>query len=356
MTTTPTMTSMQRVLTALGQKEPDRVPFFLLVTMHGARELGVSIAEYFAQPELVAEGQIRMRARYRHDCLYAFHYAPIEIEAWGGEVIIVDDGPVNSGEPFIRNPDDIMQLQPPDIRDCPCLQRVLRTTELLKARVGTDAPIIGVVMSPFSGPVMQMGFAPYLDVMHERRELFDRLMQVNGKFCVAWANAQLEAGATAICYFDPVSSSTIVPRETYLATGREVARRTIAQIKGPTATHFASGRCMPIVADVVQTGTAMVGVSAEEDLAGLKKACDGRLTVLGNLNGIEMRHWSPERVVGVVKNAIAAAGTGGGFVLSDNHGEIPWQVPEAVLSGISEAVHEWGRYPLDWLERSQADA
>ena len=102
MTTTPTMTSMQRVLTALGQKEPDRVPFFLLVTMHGARELGVSIAEYFAQPELVAEGQIRMRARYRHDCLYAFHYAPIEIEAWGGEVIIVDDGPVNPSSALPR--------------------------------------------------------------------------------------------------------------------------------------------------------------------------------------------------------------------------------------------------------------
>lgn len=28
-------------------------------------------------------------------------------------------------------------------------------------------------------------------------------------------------------------------------------------------------------------------------------------------------------------------------------GEIPWQVPEKVLEAISEAVHKWGRYPLD---------
>ena len=33
------MTSMQRVLTALGHREPDKVPLFLLTTMHGAKEM-----------------------------------------------------------------------------------------------------------------------------------------------------------------------------------------------------------------------------------------------------------------------------------------------------------------------------
>ena len=47
------MTSLQRVLTTLGHKEPDRVPFFLLATMHGAKELGLSIKEYFSKPENV---------------------------------------------------------------------------------------------------------------------------------------------------------------------------------------------------------------------------------------------------------------------------------------------------------------
>jgi len=34
------MTSLERVLTTLGHNEPDRVPLFLLLTMHGAKELG----------------------------------------------------------------------------------------------------------------------------------------------------------------------------------------------------------------------------------------------------------------------------------------------------------------------------
>ena len=45
---------------------------------------------------------------------------------------------------------------------------------------------MGVVISPFSLPVMQMGFEPYLLLLHERPELFKRLMEVNLEFSAAW--------------------------------------------------------------------------------------------------------------------------------------------------------------------------
>jgi len=34
---------------------------FLLLTMHGAKELGLSIKEYYSKAENIAEGQIRLR-------------------------------------------------------------------------------------------------------------------------------------------------------------------------------------------------------------------------------------------------------------------------------------------------------
>jgi uroporphyrinogen decarboxylase len=77
-------------------------------------------------------------------------------------------------------------------------------------------------------------------------------------------NSQLEAGATAICYFDPVSSPTIVPRETFLETGYKIAKDTIGDINGAVATHLASGRSIPIIEDLQDTGAAALGVSARE--------------------------------------------------------------------------------------------
>lgn len=344
------MTSQQRLSITLTHKEPDRIPFFIPGSFYPARELGMSIKEYFSRAENVVEGQIRFQAKYRHDCMFTLFYAGIQVEAWDGEIIYYEDGPPNSGAPFIRNPEDILKIEAPSVRNVPCMVKVLRTIEMLKERVGEQVPIVGVCVSPFSLPVMQMGFDNYFHLIYERPELFERLMQINESFCADWANAQIKAGATLICYFDPVSSPTIVPRELYLKSGFQAARRTIGRIKGLTGTHLASGRCLAIVDDLSQTGTKIVGVSALEDLAQVKAACRGKLTVLGNLNAIEMRRWTPQQAEAAVKDAIARAGPGGGFILSDNHGEIPWQVPEAVLASISQAVEKWGRYPLDWVK------
>lgn len=346
-------TSMQRVLATMAGQEADKVPLFLLTTMHGARELGMGIEEYFSRSENVVEGQLRLWRKYRSDCLYPFFYGAVEVEAFGGETHFVDDGPPNSGAPVIRRPADIDRLEPPRVAEVAGLTRALEAIRGLKAVVGDVVPIMGVVVAPFSLPVMQLGFDRYLELLYEDTARVDRLMAVNQAFCVEWANAQLAAGATAIGYFDPVGSTTIVPRELYLARGHSVATQTLRRINGPTTFHLGSGRGLSLVEDLVVTGAQGIWVSAMEDLAEWKAAIRGRLTLFGNLNALEMRRWSVAEAEERVKTAIAKAGRGGRFVLADNHGEIPWQVPEEILLAIRDAVDRWGRYPLDWIEATR---
>ncbi|MFO8236196.1 MAG: uroporphyrinogen decarboxylase family protein [Bacteroidales bacterium] len=340
------MTPMERVLTTLSHNEPDRVPLFLLLTMHGARELGLSIKDYFSKAENVAEGQIRMQKKFGSDCYYPFFYASIEVEAFGAEVIYREDGPPNAGPPIINDLTDIKKLEAPPVSDTKVLHKVLKSIGILKEESKGDIPIIGVTMSPFSLPVMQLGFEKYLELMHYHEDLFRHLMKINEAFCVDWSNAQLAAGATAITYYDPVSSPTIIPKELYIKTGFQVAKRTIAKIKGPTATHFASGNCLTLADLLPETGTAVVGVNANEDISEIKKAYKNKLSVLGNLNGIEMRRWTKEEAINIVKEVIKKAAPGGGFILSDNHGEIPFQVKDETLLAIRAAVKEFGTYPV----------
>jgi uroporphyrinogen decarboxylase len=342
-----TMTPMERVLATMGHKEPDRVPLFLLMTMHGAKELGLPIRTYFSKPEYVAEGQVRLQKKYGGDCFYPLFYAAAEAEAWGSETIFREDGPPNAGAPVIRRPEAIEKLEVPVIEECPALVNTLRCIELLKPRAGSDIPIICAVVSPFSAPVMQMGFEAYLDLIYNQRDLFFTLMKKNEEFCVAWSNALFEAGVTALGYFDPLASPDMIPRDLYRETGLVVARRVLPQIHGPMVAHLASGRTLPVIGDLAETGFAGVGVSTNDDLAAVKQACRDRLTILGNLNGITMRHWTPEEAERQVRETIQRAGRGGGFILADNHGEIPWQVPDSVLSAIGRAVRKHGTYPLD---------
>ncbi len=343
---TESMSSMQRVLTTLGHKEPDRVPFFLLLSMHGAKELGLSIREYFSRAEHVIEGQFRLLNKYRHDCLYPFFYAPMEVEAFGGEVIFYDDGPPNSGAPIITKNSDINALRAPDIQKTDCLLTVLKTITGLKERARDQIPIIAVAVSPFSLPVMQMGLAAYFELLYESPDLFQKLMAVNEEFCVSWSNAQLEAGATAVCYFNPMASPTMISRDMYLKKGYQVDTRTLARIQGPTAFHLASGNGLPVIDDIAATGAAAIGVSSLEDIRAIKEACRNKLSIIGNLNGVAMRRWTALEAKAKVKDLIAAAAAGGGFILSDNHGEIPWQVSDEVLLTISETIHTNGYYPI----------
>ncbi len=343
------MTSRERMLTTMGHAEPDRVPQILALTLAGARELGLTIGEYFARPEHVVEGQLRLQRRFRNDCYLGFLYGPLEVEAFGGEVIFADDGPPNSGEPLLTDPARIADLEPPDPRRNPVLRRALETIAGLKERGDPEVPILGVAIAPFSLPVMQLGFPAYLDLLHERPDLCRRLLAVNEEFCVAWANAQFDAGITAVTYFDPLASPTNVPPATYRAWGKPVASRVLRRLQGPAAAHLASGRVLGVVDDLVDLGVAGVGAGDLEDPAAVKAACRGRTTLIGNLNGIAMARWTAAQAEAAVKDLIAAAGPGGGFILSDGHGELPWQVPDEVVLAISEAVHTWGRYPLDWV-------
>lgn len=349
------MSSMERFLSALANREADRVPFFLMLTMHGARELGMPVREYLQSAQAIAEGQARMQKKYGHDCYYTFTYSAVAVEAWGAEVSFRDDGPPNAASSIIQKRDDIRLISPPRVNEAASLQTSIEATRLLVAEGRGRIPVIGTIISPFSLPVMQMGFDHYLELIYEDDGLFWALMEKNIEFAVEWANAQFEAGASAVGYFDPVSSQTVIPREVYLKTGYVVAKRTLSRLKGIiVAVHHASGRVLPTMSDIIETGARIVGVSGIEDISLLKHAAQGRAAIMGNLNGIKMRRWTREAAEAAVKDAIAKAGKGGGFILSDNLGEIPVQVPEEVLFHISDAARKWGVYPLDWAGREAA--
>ena len=171
------MSSMERVLTALSHKEPDRVPLFLLLAYYGAKEAGLTIEEYFRYPDNVAECQIKMQKKYKTDCYYSFYYAAVETEAFNGSTLFYDDAPPNSSIPVISSKEEISSLEVPDIKKSESLLKVLKTTEILKKAAGSEIPIIGVVMSPFSLPVMQTGFEKYLNLLYFEKDLFNQLME-----------------------------------------------------------------------------------------------------------------------------------------------------------------------------------
>lgn len=341
-------TSMERVLTAMSKHEPDKVPLFIMCTHYCAKFFDMSIKDYFSKPENVAKGQMMLLKKFHNDCLNPFYSAAHEYAAFGSEVIFNEEGPPNAGEPIIKNFDDILKLQPPDIKNSKSLRNCLETISILRKEVGTSVPIAGGVMSPFSLPILQMGFGKYIELIYEKPELLEQLIKINEKFCTEWANMQLMAGASFISIIDSMSVSSIIPKSIYLKTGFPSAKRTIPTIKSDVAIATSSASSASILEEILEAGIKAILVSHTDDLAEIKKKVGKRATLLGNLNGIEMCKWNRADAEFNVKDAIRKAGAGGGFILCDSLGDIPYQVSEDILYEISESVNKWGRYPLNW--------
>lgn len=338
------MKSIERVLTTLSHKEPDRVPLFLLLSMQGARYHNISQKEYYYNPKKVAEAQLHFHEKYDNDILYSFHYASVECQAYGGDVIFRDDRPANAGKPFIKSFEDIDTLVVPDVEHNEHLNRVYETIRLLNEAKGGEVLIAGVIMSPYSVPVMQLGMEQYMKLMIEDESRFQKLMKINTEFAIRYANEMIRNGANAIVYFDPISSPEISTRNQFLNFGLPIMKECIEKINGPIVAHYASGKILPILDDIIDSGIVAVGTSSQEDHTILKEKCTGKITIIGNLNGIEMMNWTSKEVEKKVKEIVKTCSPGGGFILSDNHGEIPIQVPDATISEISKQLLKHGRY------------
>ena len=131
-------TGMERLAAAASGRSSDRIPVFCNLLDQGARELGMSLREYYASGEHVAEAQLRMRERYGYDNVWSLFYVGKEAELLGpAKIAFAADGPPNVEEFPLKTLDDIPRLTvPKDLRTHPAFQEPLRCLRILGGRSG----------------------------------------------------------------------------------------------------------------------------------------------------------------------------------------------------------------------------
>jgi len=337
------MTSFQRLSTSLRMAIPDRVPVVLVSTTHGAREVGLSLPEYFRRPENVAEGQIRFAERVGHDNVDAYYYVVREAEAFGAEAAFSENGPPGMGPPVIRSPAEIDTLEGPDPLASPHLKAVLQSTELLARRARGRWLVLGHALGPCSLPILLMGIDAWMELLlfgsASRRR---RLLQITSRFSVAWANALLSAGADAIALVEPMVSTTLVARDQAARLLLPVVRRVVRAVRGPVIL-WGIGAIQGVADLLPGLGVKAVSTDPGDDLLEVKRAVAGRAAVLGGLNDLAMLSWTPDDAEAAVRRALERGAPGGGFILSHQL-EIPFSVSNDLLGRIVEAARRWGRY------------
>jgi len=339
------MNCFERFMTALDRKQPDRVP----------------IVEWSISPKVFQAicPQARDQADFEdamdfHGVSAAFQFDKVRefadgsyVDEWG---VVFKPSPEMIDHPLggpIQSKDDLKRYTPPD-PDAP--QRLGKLPELVARFKGKRAVIFrhraafmwSVFLRGFENLLMDFLLDPTL-----AHELMERVLAISLRV----ARNAVRAGADAIVIADDYAGnrgpffSPAVAREFVIPR----LQRMVDAIheEGGKAIKHSDGNLWPILDQIVATG--IDGLNPIEPLAGMnigdvKRRYGDRVCLIGNIDcGHLLPHGTVEEVEAAVKDCIAQAAPGGGFIMSSSN-SIHSSVNPANYRAMIEATRKFGCY------------
>jgi uroporphyrinogen decarboxylase len=342
------MTALNILNAAIDGTPAPRIPVFCNMLDHGARELGMSQHEYYASGESVAEGQLRLRARYGYDNVWSLFYVGREAELLGcREILYSEDGPPNVADFVIKDYDDIARLEvPDDITQHPAWAETGKCLEILKREVGDTHPICAYITASTTLPAILMGMEKWMELLlGGPADLRDELLRKCSDFCQREIAAYRAGGANVLVYSTPFGSTSFVGRKRYNDVIMPWMKRDLAQ-NGPANIVYYCG--MAPFNDVIETvmDQLRIGsyyISPIADLAEAKALIGSRGLTCGVIDDIRMIRYAPKETREEVRRICEIGMPGGHFLFGT--GVMPVAVPEANIRAMIDAAFDFGRTP-----------
>jgi hypothetical protein len=197
-----------------------------------------------------------------------------------------------------------------------------------------------------------MGFERFAVAVRRERQFVDRLTKFLEDFICMTIEAMADAGVPGLLYGDDLaykSGPMVNPKllkELYEDSYRRFVE-TAHALGMKTMIHSCGNisELLPWIADCGFDGVNPLEPTAGVDLAAAKQAVGDRICLMGN---IDVTHIlvdaDKDEVFAAVRQAIADAGSGGGYILAPDHDHAGMSVER--LRWMVEAGREYGRYPL----------
>lgn len=341
------ITGMDRLNAAINGVAADRVPIFCNLLDQGAKELGMPLQEYYSHGEYVAEGQLKMRARYGHDNVWCLFYVGKEAELLGCQkILFAPDGPPNVADFVIKTLDDIHTLQiPDDIEAQPAFQETLKCLRILKSEVGGQYPICAYITASMSLPAILMGMEQWMSLLFlGPAALRDELLAKCHEFFVKEMLAYRKAGADVLVYSNPFGSTDTVPMKYFLQHSLPWIEKDIQAVGTQGIVYYCGMSRFNAVINLVleRTGIGVYYLSPLDDIRAGKATIAGRGLTCGVINDIKLVDWSREEIRQEVRRMMDAGRPGGKFLFGT--GVMPYSIPEENIHIMLDAACEFGSY------------
>ncbi|MBM3887858.1 MAG: hypothetical protein FJ388_01900 [Verrucomicrobia bacterium] len=332
------MNAYERVMNTLQGRPVDRVPVFAVLGAYGGRLTSTDLRTLYSDAAAYVAGQQAVQAAFGFDMVLAtFDFSAIA-EAFGGEAAYFADQAPNMKRPAARQASAALALPLPDPHRTGRLPVILAATRQLAAIYRERVPVFAVVPGPCVLPSMVLGLDAWMNTLLFNEAGARALLERIGAFFVAWTNALLEAGATALVVPEGMASAEIAPRSLFAERLLPHVRAMFAQVRGPIVFHHTGGRINPVL-DLLPGLPALAGVvvSSRDDLAEARRLIGPELLLLGNLDNLSFPSATADQIRERSLACLKTAAPAGRYVLSNSAADIPVNTPPENLRAMITA-------------------
>ncbi len=163
---------------------------------------------------------------------------------------------------------------PEDLLERGRIPAVLKTTEILREKAGSNLPLIVGMEGPADLASSLCGITRFLKWTIKRPHIITRLIDLCSDACIVYARECLKRGADVVVIADAVSSPDMISPDafrTLIKPGLARIPKAIRGGGGKSVLHIC-GAADPIIADMAECG--FDGLSLEEGIKDLKIAVD----------------------------------------------------------------------------------
>lgn len=333
------MNPYERMTRRLRGEPVDRPPNFDIMMQFAAHYIGQPLSRYYQDYRVLCDANFAVQQDFSLDILQAISDPYREAADWGAEIIFPDDGlPVCENPPLALDT-DLSRLTPP-IQPGRRMTDRLEAIRLFRQRAGGEVPIMGWVEGALAEAADLRGVSGLMLDFYDQPEWLESLLEQCAEVAIAFARAQVEAGADIIGLGDAIASQ--VSAKLYQQYALPYERRIFDAVHemGALARLHICGDTTHILSLMPQSGADIIDIDWMVDMRAAAEAF-GSIPVCGNFDPLAVAlRGTPDQVYQATQHCMQM---GGARSFSAAGCEIPDGTPHENLHAQTRALREIGQ-------------
>jgi uroporphyrinogen decarboxylase len=335
------MNSLERTRKRLAGEPVDRPPNFDIMMQFAAHFIGAPLSRYYQDHRVLCEANMAMLDAFGLDIVQAISDPYREAADLGLEVTFPEDSLPLATRPLLADPADLGKLRPVEPSHGRRMSDRIEAIRWFRQRVGGEAPIMGWVEGAMAEAADLRGVSNLLLDLYDRPEWVRDLLEITGELAVAFARAQVAAGADIIGLGESVASQ-VSPRvyERLILPWEQRVFAAVREMGAIPRLHIC-GDTTGILRQMAASGAEMVDLDWMVDLERAAALyADGGPALSGNFDPVAvLLQGTPDEVYAAALRCLEIMGPRG---ISNAGCEVPLGTPHANLHAQTQAIADYG--------------